>query len=186
MALRAVRMITLDVTGTMIKFKGHIGDIYCKAAAMHGNVCPDYDRLHQAFKLAYDETSQELPAFGGPEYNTKNWWRKCVQRSFDHAGFHFKAQVQENIFHNIYAAYGSHEAYEVFDDVIPFLQWVRQNGLIVGVVSNACERFVCAATTVIFVGFLPLHGFGIIVCDVESYLAQVADSVARMPVRHSH
>eukprot|EP00976_Prorocentrum_cordatum_P085765 1186229-Prorocentrum_minimum.AAC.3 len=135
-----IRMITLDVTGTMMQFKGSLGDIYCKAAATWGLTYPDHATVHAAFSSAYKQTREELPAFGGPEYSTKNWWRICVKRSFDLAGFHFKPEIQENIFQNIYAAFGSHDAYEAFDDVVPFLEWAREQQLIVGVVSDACDR----------------------------------------------
>mmetsp|Transcript_37077 Transcript_37077/g.51458 ORF Transcript_37077/g.51458 Transcript_37077/m.51458 type:complete len:283 (-) Transcript_37077:182-1030(-) len=141
MANTPIRVITLDVTGTLAKFKGHIGDIYCSSAMRAANIKPDYDKVHKGFKDAYIETSKMYPCFGGSKMETKEWWRRCVKRSFDIAGYHFKPQVQENIFRHIYALFGSRGAYEAFDDSKPFIEWAKGEGLIVGVVSNADERY---------------------------------------------
>ncbi|KAM7530315.1 hypothetical protein LguiB_033725 [Lonicera macranthoides] len=51
--LTKLRCITLDVTGTLIAYKGELGDYYCMAAKSVGLPCPDYKRMHEGFKLAY-------------------------------------------------------------------------------------------------------------------------------------
>ncbi|KAK9137788.1 hypothetical protein Sjap_008382 [Stephania japonica] len=41
-ALGELRCITIDVTGTLIAYKGELGDYYCMAAKSVGLPCPDY------------------------------------------------------------------------------------------------------------------------------------------------
>ncbi|KAK9109935.1 hypothetical protein Sjap_017995 [Stephania japonica] len=43
----ALRCITIDVTGTLIAYKGELGDYYCMAAKSVGLPCPDYKHLFQ-------------------------------------------------------------------------------------------------------------------------------------------
>jgi hypothetical protein len=83
LALQALKCITVDVTGTLIAYKGLLGDYYCMAAKAVGLPCPDYDRMHQGFKIAYKEMATKFPCFG-QEANMPNveWWRRCVRNSF--------------------------------------------------------------------------------------------------------
>lgn len=45
------------------------------------------------------------------------------------------------MFRRIYASFGSSAPYKVFEDSQPFLKWVRDQGLMVGIVSNAEYRY---------------------------------------------
>ncbi|AQK60338.1 Haloacid dehalogenase-like hydrolase (HAD) superfamily protein [Zea mays] len=51
--LSRLRLVTVDVTGTLITYRGQLGDYYCMAAKHAGMPCPDYGRVHEGFKLAY-------------------------------------------------------------------------------------------------------------------------------------
>ena len=48
--LSKLRCITLDVTGTLIAYKGELGDYYCMAAKAVGLPCPDYKRVHEGVR----------------------------------------------------------------------------------------------------------------------------------------
>lgn len=45
------------------------------------------------------------------------------------------------MFRRIYASFGSSAPYKVFEDSQPFLRWVREQGLMVGIISNAEYRY---------------------------------------------
>lgn len=45
------------------------------------------------------------------------------------------------MFKRIYGIFGSAAPYEVFEDAKPFLRWVRAQGIVVGVLSNASYRY---------------------------------------------
>lgn len=75
--------ITFDVTGTLFKYRLHIGDIYCMSAKRVGLECPDYERMRKGFHTAYQLTSQKYPCFGAEQQiDSKTWWRHCVHESF--------------------------------------------------------------------------------------------------------
>ncbi|KAH0718216.1 hypothetical protein KY285_014247 [Solanum tuberosum] len=140
--LTKLRCITLDVTGTLIAYKGELGDYYCMAAKAAGQQCPDYKRVHEGFKLAYTEMAKKHPCFGFAEKIPNIlWWKTCVRNSFVQAGYEYDDETFEKIFRRIYATFGSSAPYSIFPDAIPFLRWLRERGVTVGLVSNAEYRY---------------------------------------------
>lgn len=140
--LSKLRCITLDVTGTLIAYKGELGDYYCMAAKAAGLPCPDYKRVHEGFKLAYTEMANNYPCFGhSAKMPNIIWWKTCVRDSFQRAGYDYDEETFEKIFRRIYASFGSSAPYTIFPDAIPFLRWVREKGITVGIVSNAEYRY---------------------------------------------
>lgn len=81
--LSRLRCITVDVTGTLLAYKGELGDYYCMAAKSVGLPCPDYKRVHEGFKLAYKEMAKNYPCFGfAAKMPNIVWWKTCVRDSF--------------------------------------------------------------------------------------------------------
>lgn len=81
--LSKLRCITIDVTGTLIAYKGELGDYYCMAAKSVGLPCPDYKRMHEGFKSAYTDMAKQYPCFGyAAKMPNIKWWKQCVKDSF--------------------------------------------------------------------------------------------------------
>ncbi|CAN6237277.1 unnamed protein product [Urochloa humidicola] len=140
--LSKLRLVTVDVTGTLIAYRGQLGDYYCMAAKSAGMPCPDYARVHQGFKLAYADMSRRHPCFGhAASMPPADWWKVCVRDSFARAGYEYEDETFERIFRRIYATFGSSAPYTVFPDAPRFLRWLRRRGLAVGIVSNAEHRY---------------------------------------------
>jgi REG-2-like HAD superfamily hydrolase len=141
-ALRKLKCITVDVTGTLIAYKGLLGDYYCMAAKAAGLPCPDYDRMHAGFKVAYTDMATKYPCFGNAvRMPNVDWWRTVVRNSFLEAGYEYDNEIFDQVFKRIYAMFGSAAPYIIYNDAQPFLRWVRKQGIIVGVVSNAEFRY---------------------------------------------
>ncbi|XP_071722935.1 uncharacterized protein [Rutidosis leptorrhynchoides] len=137
-----LRCITVDVTGTLMAYKGELGDYYCMAAKSVGLPCPDYKRVHDGFKIAYTEMAKKHPCFGHADKMPNIvWWKTCVKNSFVKAGYDFDEETFEKVFRRIYSTFGSSAPYIVFPDSQPFLRWLRSQGVTVGVVSNAEYRY---------------------------------------------
>lgn len=140
---KRIRVISCDVTGTLVSFLGKIEDHYGTAARVCGvELHPDeISQIGPCFNRAYQETCQNHPCFGGSELGAKDWWRRCVNRSFELVDVHMTAAEQERVFQRIYSKFGSHAAYDAFPDAIPFLKWCQRRGIVTGVISNADERY---------------------------------------------
>ena len=83
---KRVRMITMDVTGTIVSFRGTLEDHYLGAARTCGIEGVDGSKINKAFDRAYKQTSSRYPCFGGKDLTAKQWWKKCVVKSFRFAG----------------------------------------------------------------------------------------------------
>jgi putative hydrolase of the HAD superfamily len=81
------------------------------------------------------------PCFGNSDMTAKEWWKKCVVRSFELAGVEMSEQQEEVVFQRIYSLFGSQACYEIFDDALPFLHWANRRDIVCGVLSNADERY---------------------------------------------
>ena len=138
---KRIRMITFDITGTLVSFRGSLEEHYLGAATKHGVKNVDSSQFASAFGRAYKETSKLHPCFGGEDMTAKDWWRICVLKSFKYAGATMDDYTSEMVFQRIYSTFGSSNAYEIFPDALPFLNWAHRNGLVCGVLSNADERY---------------------------------------------
>eukprot|EP00899_Mesostigma_viride_P016330 jgi/Mesvir1/24699/Mv21982-RA.1 len=141
-AFQNIRLLTLDVTGTLIKYHGQLGDYYCMAVTRFGNPCPDYKRVSRAFNVAYQDVSVKWPNFGSrSNIPTIEWWREVVTKSFVGAGYHYEPELMEKIFLRIYRTFETTVPYRLYDDSIPTLEKLRAAGYILGVISNTDERY---------------------------------------------
>eukprot|EP00629_Pelagomonadales_sp_RCC1024_P000995 CAMPEP_0119266238 /NCGR_PEP_ID=MMETSP1329-20130426/4791_1 /TAXON_ID=114041 /ORGANISM="Genus nov. species nov., Strain RCC1024" /LENGTH=292 /DNA_ID=CAMNT_0007266107 /DNA_START=178 /DNA_END=1056 /DNA_ORIENTATION=- len=152
-SLRQLKCITFDVTGTLVSFRGSLGHHYVSSAARCGiNVAESpgvYKYIEKGFGAAYKETHAKYPCFGADQLSVKEWWRECILRSFEIAreagGLAdvppLDDDQRERVFQRIYALFGSHSTYGVFEDAIPFLRWARDRKIVTGIVSNADERY---------------------------------------------
>lgn len=61
----------------------------------------------------------------------------CVRQ----AGYDYTDEQFEAVFLRIYGIFGSSAPYEVYADAKPFLRWVREQGIVVGILSNASFRY---------------------------------------------
>ena len=140
---KRIRAISCDVTGTLVSFLGRIEDHYGDAAHTCGVEISQEKKLliPQSFNKAYKETSAAHPCFGNSCISSKEWWRRCVKRSFDLVGTSMDEPEEERVFQRVYSTFGSHAAYGVFDDAKPFLKWCMRHGIACGVLSNADERY---------------------------------------------
>lgn len=126
---KRIRMITFDVTGTIVSFRGSLEEHYLGAAAKYGVTDVDAKNFAKAFSKAYKETCMFHPCFGGDEMTAKEWWRECVIKSFQYAGANnMDDKTAELVFQRIYSTFGSINAYEIFPDALPFLNWARRHG----------------------------------------------------------
>lgn len=138
---KRIRVITCDVTGTLVSFRGTLEEHYLGSAAKCGVTLPEGVSFASAFHDAYKDTCQRYPCFGGSDLTAKEWWKECVNKSFQLAGAEMTSQQEEDVFQRIYSIFGSQTCYEKFEDATPFLNWAQRHNIICGVLSNADERY---------------------------------------------
>ena len=87
-SLRPVRVISLDITGTLITHKGSVVQHYVDAAVWARlDDPPSVEEMKPAFKQAYKERCIESPCFGGAEgISGRDWWRGTARRVMELTG----------------------------------------------------------------------------------------------------
>lgn len=124
-----VQAITFDVGGTLIQPWPSIGHVYATFAARHGLGDISIENLNRQFTAAW----KNLNTFN---YSRSEWF-DIVNQSF--AGL-TQTPLSEALFTDLYSHFGRAEAWRIFDDVIPALEFLRLRDLKLGIVSNWDER----------------------------------------------
>lgn len=130
----AVKAISLDVTGTLLVHRQPIHETYA-ACALWAKLSdpPSASEFRPAFREAFRETSRAYPCFGHQEeLSSRDWWALVVKKSLKLCGRSYEAADVERFFRRLYQHYGTPQAYEALQDAKPFLDWARQQGLVLG------------------------------------------------------
>eukprot|EP00164_Ancoracysta_twista_P007787 GFYU01011120.1.p1 GENE.GFYU01011120.1~~GFYU01011120.1.p1 ORF type:complete len:304 (+),score=45.41 GFYU01011120.1:67-978(+) len=136
-----IKLVTLDITGTLLKYVGALGDYYCLSVRKCGFPCPDYGRVSTAFSKAYVDVENQYPNFGGDQLSDKDWWRLIVTQSFENAGYYYDPASREKIFQIVYHLFEQRTPYSLYPEAHPFLNALKRQGLKIGAVSNSDERY---------------------------------------------
>lgn len=135
----AAKLVTLDITNTCIRIVSSVGHHYSRAVQNYG-VHLDPSQLDKAFYVMFKKMNEELPNFGR-EHNitSQDWWQKIVSGTFAAVGMKQEGIAQQ-IGDKLYTDFAGPQNWEVYPDVIPTLQTLKQKGLVLGVISNFDER----------------------------------------------
>lgn len=133
-----IRLVTFDVTNTIIKVSGKVGQNYAKIAALYGkNVEPE--RLNASFGTVYKRYSERYANFGVSCGMTPfKWWTSVVIDTFKESGSD-ESQL-ERIAQHLYVMYSTQSGWEVLPNASGTLEKLKQNGLKLGVISNFDDR----------------------------------------------
>nr|DAD48817.1 TPA_asm: hypothetical protein HUJ06_018754 [Nelumbo nucifera] len=73
--------------------------------------------------------------------NAKHCLVEIMRQRLLYQGYEYDDETFEKVFKRIYSVFGSSAPYTIFPDSQPFLRWVREKGITVGIVSNAEYRY---------------------------------------------
>ena len=124
-----IKAVTFDVGGTLIEPWPSVGDVYAEVAARHGLKTFSPERLNGRFKTAW----KARKSF---EYSRQDW-AALVDEVFD---IPRSNPPSANFFPELYERFAEPGAWRVFDDVLPTLDGLRDQGIRLGIISNWDER----------------------------------------------
>jgi putative hydrolase of the HAD superfamily len=137
------QVIFLDAVGTLFGVRGSVGDIYSQQAAQF-DVIVDPGSLSQAFYRAFQDappmafpaaTPEEVPDL---EYR---WWRELVRQSFEQVGaLAALGHNFEAFFEQLYHYFRGPDAWQVYADTLPALNYWRAQEISLGVISDFDSR----------------------------------------------
>jgi len=143
-----IRVISLDITGTLLVHAHPIYDTYASCAIWAGlDNPPSRMELKDGFKKSYKSNLLQNPCFGGKLMSDKDWWKNTVRDALKVTGREYSSEDFARYFRRVYQHYGSPSAYERLSDADFFLNWLlklntemKASSVILGVTSNAPLR----------------------------------------------
>jgi FMN phosphatase YigB (HAD superfamily) len=123
-----VRVISLDVTGTIVTHKLPVYETYANCAKW-AELPPSIssDSLKEHFKSTYHEALLKYPAFGHRvNMSDKDFWKVFIWDLVEKANSQnptIAAEDFDRFFRRVYQHYGSPMAYELLPDAASFLEW---------------------------------------------------------------
>ena len=118
-----IRAVTFDVGGTLMTPWPSVGHVYARVAAAHGGHQADPDQITRQFFTAWR-------ARGHFDYSRESWF-DLVRGSF-----HGIAEVSEPLFGALYDSFMTHDAWRVYDDVIPCFEALQKANIRLAAISN--------------------------------------------------
>lgn len=124
-----IRAITFDVGGTLIEPWPSVGHIYAAVAARHGLRDVAAEALNRQFAAAWTNLDH---------FNyTRSDWFEIVNQTFLGLA---PTPIADALFSDLYREFERAEAWRLFDDVLPALEFLNSRGLKLGIISNWDER----------------------------------------------
>jgi putative hydrolase of the HAD superfamily len=118
-----IRAVSFDVGGTLMAPWPSVGHVYARVAAGHIGFSAEPERITRQFVNAWR-------ARGEFDYSREGWM-DLVRHSF-----HGIAEVSETLFTALYDSFSTHDAWRVYDDVIPTLEALKKADVRLAVISN--------------------------------------------------
>lgn len=138
MCLKHVKLITFDVTNTLLKFKVPPWNQYGKVAREHGFTGDD-NELAKRFVYKYRTMWKEYPNFGkGTHIGWEEWWIHVVK-------YTLSGQLPENadldgISTHLINEYKTAKLWQTVEGGVNLLQLIKRKHIIAGVISNFDPR----------------------------------------------
>jgi len=133
------KVVFFDAVGTLFGVVGSVGLQYATIAQRHG-VIATADDLNQSFYRAFKQSGS--PAFPGAaaidipglEYD---WWKEITRASFERAQLFADFDA---FFTDLFAYFASGEPWVVYPETIQTLDFFRESGIAIGIISNFDSR----------------------------------------------
>lgn len=118
-----IRAVTFDVGGTLMAPWPSVGHVYSRVAKAHIGFTADPELITRQFVNAWRMR-------GEFDYSRQGWF-ELVRHSF-----HGVAEVSEGLFTALYDSFSTHDAWRVYEDVLPCFEALRKQNVRLAVISN--------------------------------------------------
>ncbi|XP_008271643.1 haloacid dehalogenase-like hydrolase domain-containing protein 3 [Oryctolagus cuniculus] len=140
-----IRLLTWDVTDTLLRLRRPLGEEYAAKARAHG-LKVEAAALGQAFRQAHRAQSHSFPNYGLSQgLTSRRWWLDVVLQTFHLAGIQ-DARAVAPIAEQLYEDFSSPSNWQVLEGAEAALRGCRRRGLRLAVVSNFDRRLEAVLT----------------------------------------
>ena len=141
--LNKLRLLTFDVTNTLMRVHGSVGEHYVAAANRYFGATGmlfDSKTIDRHFKSSFGKINKDFPNFGyANNITSEEWWYRVVEGVFISAGLKNK-KVIRSISNQLYSDFSTERNWVLFPDVKETLEKLREMKMSMGIISNFDER----------------------------------------------
>lgn len=140
--LSRFKLISFDVTGTLLKLRYSPGVVYKKVACNEFGYSMDDNQLDVRFRANFKSLIKEHPNFGlGRLPHWSDWWSMLVHRTFQDVSDAVIDPVHLQIIANkLIQLYETEECWTPTDNAIEFVNAMKDSGKLIGVITNSDPR----------------------------------------------
>lgn len=140
--LNRFKVVTFDVTDTLMKFSKPPGVQYIETAKSFEITTIDQDKVSSAFKQNFKKLSTQYPNFGyNSQINWHEWWRLLVVRTLnDSSSTTLDQNLVSNVACTLIKQYETPLCWTKFERADELIQSVKDAGKFVGIISNFDSR----------------------------------------------
>lgn len=131
-----IKLVLWDAGGTLVRTRRKVGEYYSDVAKEFGFVL-DSEQVHKRFKITFMQMkgrkAETIPQNG----DDRAWWKQLVQKCTPD----LKWEPQfESFFEDVYSRFENPEWWSLFPDVLPLLDFFKQQRIRQAVLSNWDSR----------------------------------------------
>lgn len=138
--LQKFKLITFDLTDTLLKFKRPPGIEYANTAKSLGLANVDPDKITAQFSRNFKQMNNEYPNFGRFKISWETWWEKLIFNIFKSSGTTLNDDDLCRLTNELIDKYETDECWEIQDGAVELIKKIKELGKMVGIVSNFDPR----------------------------------------------
>lgn len=140
MNLSRLRLITFDVTDTLLKFRSAPGRQYGEIGALYG-VTADDNVLAENFKANWYRMNKEHPNFGlASGLGWENWWKHIIAGTFKDSDFNIEGKKLDAISSHLIELYRTSTCWQQCYGCLNLLSYLTSKKIPMGIISNFDPR----------------------------------------------
>ncbi|PZC86323.1 hypothetical protein B5X24_HaOG211484 [Helicoverpa armigera] len=137
MSLKNIKLVTFDVTNTLLKFKVPVWQYYAKIARDHGFTGTE-EHVKANFKKIFKQMSEQHPNYGRKSIEWQDWWCRVVSATLrDHLPSNANLDV---IAHTLINEFRTDRCWQCAQGGDKLIDNFKKLGATVGVISNFDPR----------------------------------------------
>ncbi|KAF5306445.1 hypothetical protein FQR65_LT07357 [Abscondita terminalis] len=140
MNIRHLKLVTFDVTNTLLTFRIAPGQYYANVGAQYGITC-DGESISQNFKTHFKYMTKEHPNFGLKSgLGWENWWREVISKTFKDSNPLIKKEQLDALSYKLIDDFKTSSCWIHCRGALDLLSYLKHKGIVLGVVSNFDPR----------------------------------------------
>lgn len=139
----ALKLITFDVTDTLISLKAPVGHYYAKIGGIHG-IHASPEKLSENFKTVFKKLCVAYPNYGEGNIGWQKWWKKLVFSTFQNSitSQSLSTSTMDIITERMIEDFKTDKCWRLVDGAENLLEKLMSKNVTLGVISNSDPRLV--------------------------------------------